>query len=251
MVRLPCLAVAIGAIAVISLDAVATSRRFPWLYETRVLAEGEVEYEQWVTWKTDKASDDSYREIKLRHEIEWGATDQLQLALYLPDWRYKQSNDVARTQFRDIAMEAIYQLTAPGEDQWGSALYGEIKIGDELMEIEGKLLLQRDLGQWTFVYNLVFEAEWEGQHYDQDKGKIEHAFALGWQADPSLSIGAQLIWEMELPDLEDTGDSVVYLGPSIAIQKTGWWLSASPIFQVTDELGEPDMQVRLLVGLEF
>jgi len=77
---------------------------------------GEVEYEQWVTWKTDKKSDSQYEEFRFRHEIEWGMTDQLQMAIYFADWRYKETSEESKALFHDVALEAIYQLQAPTPD---------------------------------------------------------------------------------------------------------------------------------------
>ena len=70
----------------------ASSRTTPWLYGTRTMTAGEVEYEQWATWKTNKASDPQYDEVRFRHEIEWGVTDRFQMAIYFADWRYKKTS---------------------------------------------------------------------------------------------------------------------------------------------------------------
>ena len=56
----------------------ASSRKTPWLYEPRTMTQGEFEYEQWVTLKTDKASDGEYEEWRFRHELEYGVTDKFQ-----------------------------------------------------------------------------------------------------------------------------------------------------------------------------
>ena len=66
--------------------AVATSRKNPWVYAPRTMLAGDAEYEQWVTWKTDKQSDSDYEEFRIRHEFEWGVTDTFQLALYVFDF---------------------------------------------------------------------------------------------------------------------------------------------------------------------
>ena len=231
--------------------ASASSRTTPWLYDSRTMTAGEVEYEQWVTWKTDKESDSNCNEFRFRHEIEWGVTDQFQMAIYFADWRYKETSDETRTFFHDVAVEAILQLQAPTPDDLGVALYGEIKYGNDFVELEGKLLLEMELDQVNLLYNFTLEAEWEGESLDEDKGVIQNAFAITYQPDPTITYGVQAIWEIEFPGWSEQGDDVVYVGPSIAWQSEGWWLSVSPLFQVTNVDSEPDLQVRLLFGIDF
>jgi len=223
----------------------------PWLYDTRTMTAGHVEYEQMMTWKTNKNSDPEYDEIRIRHEIEWGVTDRLQMAVYFADWRYKKTATTERTYFHDVAVEAIYQLQAPTPDQLGAAIYGELKYGDDFVELETKILLEKALDQVNLLYNFTLEAEWEGEKLDDDKGVIENAFAITYQPDPSTTLGLQAIWEIEFPGWTEQGEDVISVGPSIAWQSDGWWLSVSPLFQVTSVDSEPDMQVRLKFAIDF
>jgi hypothetical protein len=229
----------------------ASSRSTPWLYDTRTMPAGEVEYEQWVTWKTDKKSDSNYNELRFRHEIEWGLTDTIQMAIYFADWRYKETSTSTKTYFHDVAFETIFQIQAPTPDQLGLALYGEIKYGNDFVELEGKILIEKELDQFNFLYNFTLEAEWEGEHLDEDKGVIANAFAITYQHTPSFTIGLQAIWEIEFPEWQEQADHVVSIGPSVAWQSDGWWLTVSPLFQVTNVDSEPDLQVRLLFGIDF
>ena len=57
--------------------ATAHPSQNPWVYSPRTLAPGQWEYEQSITWKTDKQSDSNYDEFRINHEIEWGVTDAL------------------------------------------------------------------------------------------------------------------------------------------------------------------------------
>ncbi len=223
----------------------------PWLYQPQTMPKGAVEYEQWVTWKTNKKSDSRFEEFRFRHEIEWGVTDTFQLAFYVADWRHKRTSSEEHTYFHDVAVEAIYQLQATNPDQMGMALLGEVKYGSEFFELEGGLLLELELDQIGLLYNFVIEAEWEGQDFDEDKGKIKNAFAVTYEPTPSTTLGLQAIWEVEFPDWSEQGDDVVYIGPSISTQSDGWWIAVSPLFQVTNIDSEPDLQVRLVFGIDF
>lgn len=238
-------------IVLVTSNSEASSRTTPWLYDTRTMTAGEVEYEQWTTWKTDKKSDSDFDEFRFRHEIEWGVTDQFQMAIYFADWRYTKTSTETKTLFHDVAVEAILQLQAPTPDDVGVALYGEVKYGDDFVELEGKVLVEMELDQVNLLYNLTLEAEWEGESLDDDKGVIENAFAITYQPDPTITYGVQALWEIEFPGWSSQNDDVVYVGPSIAWQSDGWWVTISPLFQATDVRTEPDMQIRFLFGIDF
>ena len=229
----------------------ASSRKTPWLYSPNIMNVGEVEYEQYTTWKTNKQSDSEYSEVRFRHSIEWGVAENLQMAVYFADWRYKKTSEGSDTYFHDVAVEAIWQLQAPTPDDVGIGLYGEIKYGDDFFELEGKLLLEMELDQVNILYNCTLEAEWEGQHLDDDKGVLENAIAVTYAPEPNLTYGIQAIWEIEFPGWSQQSDDVVYVGPSIAWQSEGWWITISPLFQATNVQSEPDLQVRLLFGIDF
>lgn len=53
-------------------------------------------------------------------------TDRLQAGFYFSDWRVQHSEGSTSTQWRDVAVELIYNLTDPQKDCIGSALYGEV-----------------------------------------------------------------------------------------------------------------------------
>src|SRR5437762_2030802 len=64
---------------------------FAWTYTTDVASKGEVEFEQWVTARSEKEHG-NYNAIDFREEFEYGVTDNFQLALYL-NHHYVNAND--------------------------------------------------------------------------------------------------------------------------------------------------------------
>jgi len=125
----------------------AGQRRFTFIYESTTSPQGQFEVENWVTWKNGR---DSGNKVEFRHEIEYGVTDRFQAALYLADWEVNDSkaggDAGAHAAFQDTAVELIYSLSNPVTDILGSALYGEFKIGPEHIELEGKIILQKNFG---------------------------------------------------------------------------------------------------------
>jgi len=243
------------ASVVLSFGAVAQAggRSFAYNYETTVMPKGEWEYEQHVTWQTHKHNEDSsYSRFDVRHELEYGVTDRLQAAVYL-DWRYKGGRSVEkdRARFRDVALEVIYQLTDPEVDAFGSALYGEVKWGDEVFEVEGKLLLQKNIGDWMLVWNGKAAAEWESKDYDEDKGEFGQTVGISYRFSDRVSFGIEAIHEWELKSWDAAGDHVVYAGPSLSVRMLGGFVTLSPLMQVTDVVGEADYQTRLIAAFKF
>ena len=246
----------LGAVATVSIAGQlvhADPRKFSFVYQSTTASQGEVEYEQWVTWKTDKGSDSGFDEFDFRHEIEFGITDDFQLAVYVADYRYKDGSSVADdgTEFRDVAFEGIYNLSNPVTDVIGSALYGEVKIGSELFELEGKVIVEKYFGQLDVAYNATFESEWEGQNYEQSKGVFEQTFGVSYEVAPDLSFGAELIHEIEFPSYTTQGDDVVYFGPNVSWKKDRFFATVTPLWQVTDVESEVNFQVRMIFGFEF
>lgn len=232
-------------------QAEASSRRFTYSYETTTMAAGAMELESWVTYKTNQASDPDFERFDIRHEFEYGVTDRFQLAFYFADWRHeKSSTESGKTEFRDIAVEAIYNLTDPNTTPFGSAIYGEIKGSDDFIELEAKLLLQKNLGAWMFVYNIGGEIEWE-DNYQNDEAELFQTAGISYQINPSWSVGAELLHEIAVPDVDTIGDSGVYVGPNVSWRNNRFSVALTGLLQVTSLADEPDFQLRTIFAVDF
>lgn len=230
----------------------AGERKFTYVYEATTLKKGEWEFEQWVTWKTAKENNRDFDRFDMRTEIEYGITDHFQLGFYLSDWRYEENRSEGkhRGDWRDIAVEGILNLTDPSSDPIGLALYGELKIGDALLELEGKLIVQKNVGKLTLAYNAIIEAEWEGSHFDEDNGGLQQTVGLSYQFSPKFLAGFELLHEITMPDWRGaSGKGILYAGPNFSYRTEHWWATLTPLFQISDVDDEPDFQMRLIFGI--
>ena len=230
----------------------AGERRFAYSYDTDTLSAGEWEYEQWATWKHY----DTKNRYEFRHEIEYGITDRLQLGLYLVDWRYdKIERKKDKTDYRDTAVEMIYQLSDPNEYFFGTALYGEVAVGDEKVALEGKFLLQKNIGPFVAVYNLVLEAEWEGENLeqlDEKTGVWENTLGVSYELGTTgLSLGLEALHEQEFAEWRGTDEHLFYAGPNLAYRRGRFFGVLAGLTQISDDQGAADNQVRLIVGAVF
>ena len=76
----------------------ADERRFTYVYGTRTEEKGEVEYEQWITWKTASEENRDYDKFEFRHELEFGITRHLLMSFHGVPERYVALGDPYRAQ---------------------------------------------------------------------------------------------------------------------------------------------------------
>lgn len=231
----------------------AGQRRFTYLYETVTAPKGSLEFENWVTWKhRDDARGEDFERFEFRHEFEMGVTDRLQLGFYVADWQYDQDDSEGhKARYRQSGIEAIYNLTNPTTDLLGSALYGEVLVGEEKVKLEAKLLLEKKFGPLTVAYNATLEGEWEGEEYHEETGEFQQAVGVSYDLNKSFSLGAELLHEIEMPDWENTNDGLVYAGPNASIRYGRVFATVTGLWQITNVQDEADFQARLIFGIDF
>lgn len=241
--------------ALMSLGTVACGfagqRPFAYSYDVMTTPPGRVEFENWTTWKAHKGSDSSYHKFEFKHEVEFGLTEHLQLSLYPATWEIVDNDEGSETAFKSANVSLVYNLTDPTADPLGSAVYFETGVGPEVYFIEGKLLLQKNVGNVSFVYNFVLEAEWEGDDYSERVGEIKNTFGISYQINPSLSVGIEGLHEVGFENWEEAGDNVFYLGPNISYRKGDFFATLAPLVQLTGLDDEADFSTRLLLGFTF
>ena len=233
------------------MPAQAGERRFAFSYEADTAPAGTREFEQWITWKSDKASNNDFDEFTFREEFEFGLTDRLQLGIYLADWKILRGTDDNGTSFKDFGFDLIYNLTDPTTDWIGSALYGEVLTGPDMFVLEGKLLLQKNVGKWVFALNTIVEAEWEGEDLEEQVGVWENTFGVSYQVNPSFTIGAEAVHEVEFAEWEEAGDHVFYAGPNFSYRHKNCFIVVAPLFQISNIADEPDFMMRTIFGFHF
>ena len=202
-----------------------------------------------MTWKriTGPASSDK---VDFRHEIEYGVTDKFQVSLYLADWFYVASRDRSGFGYSDSAIELIYNLTNPVDDPIGLSIYGEIKAGDRLVELESKLIAQKNFGPLILAYNATLEAVWEGNDLTEHEGEFSQALGASYEISPPISVGVELLHEFVFPEWRDKEKiRNFFVGPNVSYRSGNWFVTVTALAQATDTEGEPDFQARTIFGI--
>lgn len=238
---------------VLAIPAFAGSRRFTSVYEVTTSPPGDVEIENWVTWRTHKADDPGFDRVDFRHELEFGITEKFQAAVYLADWNYHHGMSAGERGFTldGSALELIYNLTNPVADPVGLAVYQEFQGGYRRFESESKLLAQKNFGKFVVAYNATLEAEWEGEGLDERAGEFQQSLGLSYEISPRLLFGAEFVHEIGFPNWSETESGKLFAGPNISIRRHACWATVTALGQITGDGDEPDLQVRTIFGFSF
>ena len=239
-----------------ALPSSATERRFSYTYETTTAPKGTFELENWATWSHIGNPGGSHTDLfDFRHELEYGITDRLQASLYIFDWSYNRRDEEGhKARWEHTGGEVVYRMTDPATSFLGSALYGEALIGEGGLELEAKLLLQKNFGAWRVAYNLIVEGEWEGEKFgsfDEHNGEFAQSLGVSYDINKSFSAGAEILHEIPIPNWSATHGSNLFLGPNFSVRYRQFFVTATALFQVTNVEGEPDAQIRVITGFHF
>ncbi len=233
--------------------ASASGRRLAFTLEATVEHKGEIEYEQHVTWKSDKDLDSSFNEFAFRHELEFGITDRFQMAIYFFDWRVRSGDSVSDDGFdyQQSGIELKYMLLDPRTDVIGFTPYFEVLAGEELLKLEGKLILQKNLESWIFAYNFVLESEWKGSGLGESNGEIKNLLGVSYKFADDWFAGFEFQHEIEIEGWSEWSDHSFYVGPNLTYKTGRVFVTLTPLIQVSSQSGEPNLMARTIVGYEF
>src|SRR2546426_3879529 len=132
-----CLAVLAGALTLQS--ASGTERIFTYSYEPETMAQGAMEFEQWVTLRTQRnkaVGQQNFNRWELREEFEYGVTDNYTVSLYLNSAAESFREPAAGTdhssfRFDGISLENRLLVLNPAEHKVGLGLYFEPRFAGD------------------------------------------------------------------------------------------------------------------------
>ena len=224
-------------------------RHFTFLYEANTSARESLELENWVTWQRTTGPG-RFDQVDFRHELEYGVTDKFQASIYVADWFYENDREHSGFAYSDTAIELIYNLTNPVVDPVGLSIYGELRTGDRLLELESKLIAQKNFGPLILAYNATLESVWEGNHLAERQGEFSQALGASYEISPRISVGLELLHEFVLPEWHDEEKITnLFVGPNVSYRRGNWFVTITALAQATDTEGEPDFQLRTIFGI--
>ena len=260
----------LGALLTVSVFAQAQDRVFNYTYQSTVLNQGQKELEVWTTLKTGR--EDFYRGIDHRLEFEIGLGKKLQTAFYL-NYGYSKGiteiNGVGILESKNsysFANEWKLKLSDPVANKLGSALYFEYGIAPDEFELEGKVILDKQMGRFVHALNIVGEMEFE-KEFEREGNELEAETEKEYvmQFDYGLAYNINKNWhaglELKNDNIFEEGEleySILSAGPTVSYASNGFWINFGLMPQITNlkgdgrELYEHDgLQTRLIFSYVF
>ncbi|MBS0197424.1 MAG: hypothetical protein JSR77_11765 [Planctomycetes bacterium] len=240
----------------------ADDRRLTYSDEARVTPKGQVEFEQWFTWKTRTKDESDYNRFEFKEELEIGITDHAQLGFEIPAWHFQTGPEDEKDGPRldAFAADIRYIFTDPVADLIGVGCKFEIGISEEVFSLEGKLILQKTWDRFELAYNANIEAEWEtegGDSYTMKNGEFSETLGASYQVTDRLYLGGEFLHEAPMPDWHTGEAQNVFLGPNASFHapfdenRKNWAITATPLFFIVGGDDEPRFQLRMIFEIEF
>lgn len=257
-------------------QAGADERRFTYVYEPEVLPRGAMEFEQWVTLRTQRTKggdvkQGNYNRWEIREELEYGVTDRYSVSLYLngeatsfKDFSATPPASGSKTEFTGFSLENRYMVLNPVNHAFGLTLYFEPRFSGDEAELEQKIIIGQRHGDWKWALNLSHAIEWKNDLHDKE-GELEASFGLARDLGRHWSLGLELRNHNELPDYREWENTAFFAGPVVNYRQEKWWATLSVLPQVYGRnfIGDPDnnhsldlagherLNIRLIVGVSF
>jgi hypothetical protein len=248
-------------------SACATERHFGFTYESSVLNPGTAEIEPWTTLRMGRA--DYYNETDGRLAFDYGLVKNLEGAFY---WNFSsiaedlvvpgatQKTRLNDTQFDSFSLDLKYKLSDPVADVLGSALYLEGSLGPLVASVEGRVILDKQIGSLLLAANLVGVGTERLELRSVSEVTLSAVASAGYFVTPTFVPSLEVRSDNSVSKQLDR--SVLYAGPSVSLLTEGWWATLALQPQITAFKGKTSghdfdldqnerLQARLLFGFHI
>jgi hypothetical protein len=254
------------------LSASATERYFTYTYEPETMPKGLLEYEQWITLRAGRnkaVGQDNFNRWELRHELEYGVTDNYTLSLYLNESSESFRDPVTHANHSDfhfdgVSLENRFMVLNPADHAVGLALYLEPRYAGDEAEVEQRIILGQRHGDWKWALNLTHATEWSDNLHETE-GEVEVSLGLTRNLGTRWSVGVEARDHNELPEYRIWENTALYFGPVATYRQEKWWATLTIMPQIFGASfhGNPDgnrwlelegherWNIRLIFGFSF
>jgi hypothetical protein len=238
----------------------ADERRFTYTYEPELLPQGGLEFEQWLTLRTQRTSggevqQGNYNLWEIREELEYGVTDNYSVSLYLNtaaesfrDYTQNPPADNSTFDFKGVSIENRLMVLNPANHSIGLTLYLEPRFSGDEAELEEKIIIGQRHGDWKWAFNLVHATEWVDNLHSVE-GEVEADLGIARDLGKHWSVGLEFRNHNELPDYRIWENTALFIGPVVSYRREKWWTALTVMPQIfgTNFNGNPggDSQLEL------
>jgi hypothetical protein len=216
----------------------AAERRFGFTHESTVQSSGTVELEP----TTDLGAGRTlyYRRMNARLGAAFGLAKNLEGAFFwdmsavTEDFQAPGAAQPVRlstTDFRSTTGQLKYKLTDAVADALGCALLVNASYGPFVAGVEGRLILDKQLGSLLLAANLFGGDTGQLDRRSTFEGALGASVAAGYFVTPSFVPALEVRSETAFDSNLDS--SLLYLGPSLALLGGKYWATLAVEPQVT------------------
>lgn len=260
--------------AIFSNVSFANRRHFSYAYESAVLPKASHEVEIWNTLRLNRKN--FYRGIDSRLEFEFGLGANVQTSLYLnfASSSVFENGVISGEQSLGFSNEWKLKLLDAFADPVGLALYGEGSISTTEIELEGKIIVDKQIDQLLLAFNAIGEHSYvsgvvdKTQMVTQTEEIMELVGGAAYFITPNFTIGLEARQHIKRPPGFEGGGtySAFFAGPSLSVSGSNWWSALSIMPQIggsskaedntisTDKLDlieHEKLEARILLAFEF
>jgi hypothetical protein len=242
-----------GLLTFFSLLSFAQDRLFTYTYQSSVLNKGQRELEIWNTFLTGK--ENYFARLDNRTEFEIGLGKRLQTSFYLnltsiTNTTDENSSKSLNTEHEiSFSNEWKYKLLDPVANPVGLALYAEYGIGSSEYELEGKLIIDKRIKDFTIAGNVSYELELVPEIENNEtiwekEGKNDYFVSLSYSLSPKF----HLTTENVLKNVFEDGTllhSALYSGLGFSYVHDNFWINFTALPQITSFKGNTDSSLNL------
>lgn len=263
--------ICVGA-CILSFNSSAGEGYFGWVYSLDLQPEGKWEFEQRLQLTRGQASG-TYDLWQSRTEMEYGVSNDFQLAGYLNSYSINASKNYTNSEYCEqenttctggygvpgseshgsgyskagidgVSLEGIWRITNPVTSPIGVGLYLEPTIGHLKNALETRLILQSNFldDRLQLVGNLVYEVE----KLKFDEEPIEETIldvvaGFTYRFMPNLNVGLEYRFHNDFDgySLNNQTQRAHFIGPNVHYATKDWWVTAAMRTQVGGQCWDP------------
>ncbi len=253
----------------ITAPAMAGEGSFGWIYTLDLQPKGTLEFEQRLQL-TRKQAAGTYDLWRSRTELEYGLTDDIQIAGYLNAYSVNAAGNYTnplacgaaasctggyavpedagasyrKTDIDGASVEAIWRLSNPVVSPVGVGLYAELTRGKLADEVETRLLLQSNFLDDSLIVaaNIVYEAEnikFTGE--TSKESMIDVLLGVSYRFAPRWTAGIEHRHHNDYAGhgLNQHTQRADFIGPNLHYATKDWWATAAYRRQIGGTCWEP------------
>jgi len=236
-----------------AINSNAQDRLFTYTYQSSVLNKGQRELESWNTLRAGR--EDYYARFDNRTEYEIGLGKNLQTSFYLNLTSISStsidnsSKSVSTEHEIGFSNEWKLKLLDPVANSFGAALYGEVGIFSNEVELEGKVILDKKIGNLTIAANGVYEQEFAPGYINnelkwQNEKKAEAYLAFAYSLNPKFNLTLENAYKNVFVESELT-NSALFTGLGFSYVQDKFWVNFTAMPQLTSLKGESTNNLNL------